>query len=188
MKTKEEKVHEVAVSLCVANNTCSTLEIKNELRKKYPTEKWYQSDISDIMDELNNEGKFTHISNGNFRVYSLPVKVNNTPTNNTPVKKVTKISTPKVVKKGGSISRTKALDLIKNSNGKFFTVIFDKKDGTERKMTGQHTLDMGVSPLGYINVKDMVAIRKKEKSTVKSVNLQTIKQLKINNTLYKVNS
>ena len=76
--------------------------------------------------------------------------------------------------------------MIKNSNGKFFTVTFIKKDGTRRVMNGQHTSDMGVSSLGYINVKDMTAVRRKESATIKSVNLQTIETIRLGKTTYKV--
>jgi hypothetical protein len=189
MKTsKIDKVFKVAKSLCKANNTVTTLEIKNELRKKYSKRNWRQSEISQVMADFYLEGKFDYSDNGTFRVYSL-AGTNPTPapvTQSTVTSKVAKVKAPKAPLTTQRISRTKALDVIQNSNGKFFTVTFIKKDGSQRVMNGQHASDMGVSPLGYILVKDMTAVRKKETSTVKSVNLQTIESIKLHNVLFKV--
>ena len=76
MKTaKQEKVLKVAKELCKANNTVTTLEIKNELRRRYSTNKWNQSDISNLMSDFQKDGKFTFTDNGIFRIYSLPGNV-----------------------------------------------------------------------------------------------------------------
>lgn len=183
--TKKEKVLKVAKELCKANNTVTTLEIKNELRKRYSYNKWEQSEVSNTMNDFHKAGTFTYVDNGTYRVYSLAsVKKTNKPSKSTPMKTTT--TSTRTRSTGTRISRSKALDIIKNSNGKFFTVTFIKKDGTRRVMNGQHTLDMGVSALGYINVKDMTAVRRKESSTIKSVNLQTIESIRLGKTTYKV--
>jgi phage/plasmid primase-like uncharacterized protein len=189
-QSKIDKVFEVAEQLCVANNTVTTLEIKNELRRAYPKKNWSQSEISQVMSDFYVASKFTYSDTGTFRVYSL---ANNQATNQsnaaftaattTPVVKVKKVKVPTTTAR---ISRNGALDLIKNSNGKFFTVTFIKKDGSRRVMNGQHTSDMSASALGYINVKDITAVRRKEASTIKSVNLQTIESIKLNNVVHKV--
>jgi hypothetical protein len=186
--SKIEKVFKVAKNLCKANNTVTTLEIKNELRKNYPKRNWRQNEISQVMADFHLQGKFDYSDNGTFRVYSL---AGSTPTSVSIIQpaipnKVAKVKTPKAPLTTQRISRTKALDVIQNSNGKFFTVTFTKKDGSQRVMNGQHTSDMGISPLGYILVKDITALRKKEVTTIKSVNLQTIKSIKLNNTLFKI--
>ena len=187
--TKREKVLKVAKELCKANNTVTTLEIKNELRKRYSYNKWDQTEVSTTMNDFYNEGKFTFSDNGTYRVYSLVVSKAKTSAKVKPTKtntmKATTTST-RTRSTGTRISRSKALDMIKNSNGKFFTVTFIKKDGTRRVMNGQHTSDMGVSSLGYINVKDMTAVRRKESATIKSVNLQTIETIRLGKTTYKV--
>jgi phage/plasmid primase-like uncharacterized protein len=184
--TKREKVLAIAKELCKANNTVTTLEIKNELRKRYPHNRWEQTEVSTVMNDFQNEGKFTFSDNGTYRVYSLVFK---TKTKSKPTKTNTmKATTASTRTRSTStrISRSKALDMIQNSNGKFFTVTFIKKDGTRRVMNGQHTSDMGVSKLGYINVKDMTAVRRKESATIKSVNLQTIETIRLGKTTYKV--
>jgi hypothetical protein len=189
-QSKIDKVFEVAEKLCVANNTVTTLEIKNELRKVYPKKNWSQSEISQVMSDFYVAGKFTYYDTGVFRIYSLTnAQITNqlnavfTAATTTPVAKVAKVKVPTTIAR---ISRNGALDLIKNSNGKFFTVTFIKKDGSRRVMNGQHTSDMSASALGYINVKDITAVRRKEASTIKSVNLQTIESIKLNNVVHKV--
>lgn len=186
--TKTEKILSVAKKLCKANNTVTTLEIKTELRKRYPNSRWEQSKVSSVMNDAYTAGKFTYTDNGTFRTYSLagkgttstPVAQVSTPT---VTGKVKKVKAPMTTQK---ISRTKALELIQNSNGKFFTVTFIKKDGTRRVLNGQYTPDMGVSPLGYILVRDISAVRRNEDKKVKNVNLQTIESITLNNVLSKV--
>lgn len=183
--TKKEKVLAIAKELCKANNTVTTLEIKNELRKRYPHNQWEQTEVSTVMNDFQNSGKFTFSDNGTYRVYSL---ANTKPSKSTPKVNTMKATTTSTRTRstGTRISKSKALDLIQNSNGKFFTVTFIKKDGTRRVMNGQHTSDMGVSSLGYINVKDITAVRRKESATIKSVNLQTIESIRLGKTTYKV--
>ena len=188
--TKKEKVLAIAKELCKANNTVTTLEIKNELYKRYPYNKWNQKEVSNTMNDLYQEGKFTFTITragqvDEHRIYSL---VSNTKPTKTNTMKTTPSTPTRTRTRSTStrISRSKALDLIKNSNGKFFTVTFIKKDGTRRVMNGQHTSDMGTSSLGYINVKDITAVRRKESATIKSVNLQTIETIRLGKTTYKV--
>lgn len=192
--TKTEKILSVAKKLCKANNTVTTLEIKTELRKRYPNNRWEQAKVSSTMIDANAAGKFDYTDNGTFRTYSLagkgttvaPVAQVSTPTVTTPTGKTKKVKAPKAPMTTQKISRTKALDLIQNSNGKFFTVTFIKKDGTRRVLNGQYTPDMGVSPLGYILVRDISAVRRKEDKKVKNVNLQTIESITLNNVLSKI--
>jgi len=187
--TKKEKVLAIAKELCKANNTVTTLEIKNELRKRYPHNRWEQTEVSTVMNDFQNSGKFTFSDNGTYRVYSLVnAKKTTKPSKSTPKVNTMKATTTSTRTRstGTRISKSKALDLIQNSNGKFFTVTFIKKDGTRRVMNGQHTSDMGVSSLGYINVKDITAVRRKESATIKSVNLQTIESIRLGKTTYKV--
>ena len=181
-QTPTQKIEQVAKDLAVANNTVTTLEIKTELRKRYQNEKWYQSDISDVMDDLNSESKFSYTDNGTFRVYSLVVKpktttsVLKTTTKNMSTTKSTTVQNKTVTK----ISRTKALDLIKETNGKFFGVTFTKKDNTERKMRCRTYQDSKPSVLGYVLVVDT------EEAKPKSLNLQTISELRMNKKVYKI--
>lgn len=94
------------------------------------------------------------------------------------VKKVKKATSPKT-----RISRHKALELMQNSKGKFFTVTFDKKPDKITGKVDERTINaqyMDYDSLGYVVVKDLV------KKAPRNVNLQTIKSLRINGQSYKI--
>lgn len=198
---RNQAILDMANALCNANNTFSTLELKNELRKKFPNEIWNQVDVSIAMVDLADSGKFNFTYNGNFRTYfAVPslqgTQVQNQTKNsnltmvsklitkaqssnntaNVPTKAV-KVKAPIVTKR---ISRTKALEIIKNTNGKFFSVKFEKKNGDDRLMGVQYVKGTKPDPLGYVLLKDLKAKKSK------SVNLQTLSEIKTNNILYKV--
>lgn len=76
-------------------------------------------------------------------------------------------------------------EIILNSNGKFVTVTFTKKDGTERVLTGRmgvtKHLKGGVSTLDaeqYITIFDV------QSQGYRAVNRDTIKSVKCNGELY----
>lgn len=77
------------------------------------------------------------------------------------------------------VNRTQLVDLIKSTNGKFFTVTFTKANGTQRTING-NVKKNSVSTLGFINVYSM-----KDKG-YRNVNSQTIKSVSFNNTTYTV--
>ena len=78
--------------------------------------------------------------------------------------------------------------MIKNTNGKFFTCFFVKKDGTLRKMTARVGVKKGLANNGFareekenlICVYDMVA------HDFRFINLSTLKSLKCGKLEYKV--
>lgn len=77
------------------------------------------------------------------------------------------------------IGKKKALELIKGSKGRFFSVTFKKKEGEIRTLNVRY-LKQQPNELGYVLLLDM-----KDK-TPKNVNLQTLSQLKINNQILKI--
>lgn len=180
MKTQKEKVFEIAEKLCIANNTVSTLEVKTELRKIYNQEPWFQHDVSNLMAELHVDDKLDYTYSGLFKVYSLVTAKTSTPAV-TP-----KVVTPKPAPSTKTISRTKAIDIIQGSGGKFFSVKFTKKDGSLREMSCQYSKDSTPSPLGYVTVKDLVATRNNLTSEYRNINLQTLQEIKLSNVIYKV--
>jgi hypothetical protein len=130
--TQKDMVMDVATNLCKANNTATTLEIKIQLRKQYPGS-WYQTEISSLMVDLAEDGEFDYIDNGIHRIYSIYDP--NNPLQ--PVAKIPKVKTPVV--QGGVISDNRAIDLIKNSRGKFFT-IYDEYCGP---INGRYSVQTG---------------------------------------------
>ncbi len=170
--TQINLIEKVANELCYPNNSISTLEIKNELRKREPNFPWYQSDISQIMDDFQSQGKFEFTTNGIYRVYSIPQ------TQPKAVKATVKV---KKVPTTAKISKSGALSLIEASNGKLFSATYLKKDNTERKIVGIY---LSTNNLGYVKVKDIQAIKNMESDIVKTINLQTLSELKINGIKY----
>lgn len=71
MKAMKDAVLATAKSLAKANNTVTTLEIKNELRRDYPYYFWTQDIVSNFMDQLAGDGLFNYTDNGTYRTYSL---------------------------------------------------------------------------------------------------------------------
>ncbi len=76
-----------------------------------------------------------------------------------------------------TISRTKAVELINNSQGRRFTVTFTKKDGTTRTINGSRKNQTNLGNITIYSVKD---------KGYRSVNPNTITMLKINKTVNKV--
>jgi hypothetical protein len=89
----------------------------------------------------------------------------------------------------GQINKEQAVQLIKDTKGKFFTVTFTKKDGTERVMNARlgvkaylkgGTLPYNPNDKGLIPVFDM------KKGEYRMINANTISKLKIGNNEYNV--
>jgi len=196
---KEAAIKDVATRLLKANNTVTCLEIKTELFIKYPDYYWDELIVSTWMDQNCQALGLTYTVDTNpvtHRVYSWANKPVNQPvvTNTTAKsgkvttsKKITKHITAKAQKPASGavyISKTKAIELMENNKGHFFTVVFEKKDKTTRKMNCQYLKDQGNSKLGYIKVKEPIALKKGE-NAIRNVNIQTLKELYIGKQAYK---
>lgn len=196
MNTQQKQaVHAIANALCNAQNQFTNLELKNELHKKYPNEGWNQMEISTEMMNLADNGYFDFTHNGTYRTYfatpSLQASQSQSNTNPSMVQQLiskAQTTTPVVTKQAKvivptttkRIGRKKALEIIQNTNGKFFSVTFEKKNGENRLMGVQYVKGTKPDPLGYVLLRDLKAKKSK------SVNLQTLSEIKTNNILYKV--
>lgn len=198
MKNVNQAVYKTAKTLLKANNTVTTLEVKTQLRKDYPTYHWIQNTkgqvtgVSEIMDSFAKKGKFTYKDNGTYRIYSFPksktsTKVaSKTATKSAKSTKTKSTSTKNPNHNVRTISRLKAHDLMSNNGGRFFTATFTKKDGTERVMSCTYLKDQTGSVLGYIKVKDTNLCKKTPGSCIRNVNLQTLTKLSIGGKNYNV--
>jgi hypothetical protein len=183
-----------AQSLMRANNTCTTLEIKLELRKTQPAYYWTQQIVSNIMDEFATAKVFTYSDNGTFRTYSDPSRPVTKVTKATKASKSTKTAT-KVAKSSspakkftatGTISKTAALKLIRNNKGHFFTVVFTKKeDGSTRTMNCQYLSGQTVDK-DYVKVREASLIRSNNPNPIRQFATSNMKMLSIAGTCYKV--
>lgn len=182
MVTKLDVLY-AANQLCIANNTVTTLEIKNFLRKKFPNKRCTQDFVSKTMIDYANEGRFTFNDNGTYRVYSSKlsgtvqagsaITVSNSQTSKTNKNMNTK-----------RISRTTAINLMRNSKGQFFTVEFQKQDGTLRTLNGQYMKDQKLNS-SYVLVKESGKL-KTGSNPIRNVNPDTLKVLKIGGETYRI--
>lgn len=83
------------------------------------------------------------------------------------------------------LSKKKALEYMSNNKGHFFTAVFVDKEGKDRKINCQYLKDQKQSPLGYVLVRECNKLRKGE-DAIKSVNLQSLKELHIAGIKYKL--
>lgn len=178
-RLKQGHMSAVVLQLLEANNTITTLEVKNELRRQHPDFAWVQKEVSDFMNEMHLKGDLVYEDNGTYRVYS-----GESPKKNS-VKKDPK--TKKALKKvkAKRISRSDALDLMLNNKGYFFTAEFVKKDGEVRVMNCQ-CLKNQDTRLGYVKVKEASLMRSNPTDCVRQINIQTLKSLKIGGVAYKI--
>ena len=210
MKQMTDAVINTARKLCMAQNQVTTLEIKAEVIKSHPQYFWTQNFVSATMDTLYQRGDFVYtdinIINPKhkgeiYRVYSYPssvilksktVKKTATKTAKATTNSATVVKAPKTK----TIGRQKALELMQNNKGHFFTVIFVDKSSKDRTMNCQYLKDQKVSTLGYVKVKEAIKAKiakntpvKKNTpkvSTIRTINLQTLKQLRIAGNSYKI--
>lgn len=178
-RLKQGHISAVVLQLLEANNTVTTLEVKNELRRQYPEFAWVQKEISEYMNDMHLAGDLTYEDNGTYRVYSGETK------KTTSRKTDPKTKKPLKAVKAKSISKTVALDLMAATKGHFFTAEFKKKDGEMRVMNCQYIKDQDLK-LGYVKVKEAALMRTDPKNAIRQINIQTLKSLKIGGVSYKV--
>lgn len=95
-------------------------------------------------------------------------------------------ATVKKVSRAKSISRTTAVEMMKESKGRFFTVVYKKKDGSERQMNCQYLKGQRKSSLGYVKVKEASLLRKDPENCIKSIDSRTVISLRMGGLTYKV--
>ena len=79
-----------------------------------------------------------------------------------------------------SISKKKAIEMILNSKGRYFSVEFIKKDLTARKLTGHVKKEKCMTSNGYIRLKTWLT------EETRMVDTRTINNLTINSQKFKV--
>ena len=199
---RKAAVLKTANELLFANNTVTTLEVKNKLRKNFKNEQWFQNTdfgsgiegVSELMNELASEGKFNYKNLGTYRVYTQGVTpvvtASSTPQSaaaETSFMKGTKATTvvkaPVKAKAQSFVSKTTVFNKLKESNGRFISVTWTKNDGKDRTVVGQYVNDQKPNVFGYVLVKDM-AKAKAGKNAMVQVNPQTLKSVKTEGTLF----
>ena len=79
--------------------------------------------------------------------------------------------------------------MIKNTNGKFFTCFFVKKDGTLRKMTARVGVKKGLANTGFIREEkdNLVYVYDITAKGYRTINLDTLKSFKCGDVQYQNN-
>lgn len=163
MKAMKDACLAVATQLAKANNTVTTLEIKNELRRDYPYYFWTQDAVSKIMDSLAGDGVFSYTDNGTYRTYRLakavtktPVKVSKTLSKSITVKAgKNTANTVSVVSLGGGQVKVQKTKINWNrliqlaANPQFAGVTL----ANGQTVSKQDIKNQKKSPVGYINPK-----------------------------------
>lgn len=181
-KKHVKQVRKAAILLMATSGRTTTLEIKNYLRATKPKQKWSQMIISQTMIDIFNSDKIdnlTYVDNGKFREYFLSVPIAPTTPNKSKTKAKTKNKVVAKDVKATKISKSKAVSLIKESKGRFFTVKFLKKDKSVRILNGNVKLANFMNNQGYINVKE-------KNGDQRQINPRTIQELRISGSLYTV--
>lgn len=148
----------------------TTLDIKNSIRTTHPTMRCYQADVSEAMNNLVNDNIITDLTyddNGKYREYYI---LNTTLTTTSPIVN----HNPPII---SNVSKTKLLEIIHTSKGRFFTVTWVKKDGSERTANGKVTEKKFQNKLGYI-------VLKTKKDEYKLVDPRTLKGALLNGVHY----
>jgi hypothetical protein len=89
------------------------------------------------------------------------------------------------------ITRSKLLELIKSTKGRFFSVVFIKKDGSIRKLNGRigvksHMKTGHRESLTYNFTQPYVCVWDAQKKAYRNVNLDTIYHIRLNNQYFKI--
>lgn len=87
------------------------------------------------------------------------------------------------------VDRKQALDLMKSTNGKIFSVVFVKKDGTDRKMNCRLGVKKGVKGIGLKfnpSEYDLLTVYDLQKSAFRMISLKTLRAIQINGEIFTI--
>jgi hypothetical protein len=88
-----------------------------------------------------------------------------------------------------TITRDKAFDLIQNTAGKIFSALFDKKDGTERKMVARLNVEKHKKggELGYDpSEHNLVPVFDMQKQGYRMIPVDRLKRVRVNGEEFEV--
>lgn len=88
-----------------------------------------------------------------------------------------------------TVNRIEAIDLIRNTSGKVFSVIFEKKDGTDRKMNCRLGVKKNLKGTGmkYDPIsKGLITVYDMHKKGYRMINIETLRAIQVNGSVYTV--
>ena len=147
MKAMKDAVYTTAKQLLKANNTVTTLEVKNELRRDYPYYFWTQDVVSKFMAQLAGDGVLNYKDNGTYRIYSL---ANTTPAKSIPASPIVKVQSRRKKKKkpskNGVIFRSSVANFVDGASNSFEAVTLSSGKTVDRNTIRNQKKSL----LGYI--------------------------------------
>ena len=149
MKAMKNAVLGTAKDLLKANNTVTTLEIKQQLRKDYPYFYWDQSTVSKFMDGFAGDGIFSYTDNGTYRTYSLVNVTKKVPTMKPAVKTI-----------GNKVAKSLIIKTPRKTVSRGNLLNFIQKAVTGHYVTTNDIRNQKKSLIGYISQRpNIVAIQ-----------------------------
>jgi hypothetical protein len=178
------------LELLEKDNKITALQLKDILAEKYPKSNWESIFVSEWLIEFVLKGVISYkiCLDPLCRIYYNPTKECSYKPNVDKPSKTTKSTKTKKDKWSTSarISKTKALGMMMNNKGRFFSVQFVKKaDKTLRTMNCQY-LPGQVVNLGVVKVKEACLVRSKDPNPIRSFDLHTLKKVSIGGQVYNV--
>lgn len=147
MKAMKDAVYTTAKQLLKANNTVTTLEVKNELRRDYPYYFWTQDVVSKFMAQLAGDGVLNYKDNGTYRIYSL---ANTTPAKSIPASPIVKVQSRRTKaqkpSKYGVIFRSSVANFVDGASNSFEAVTLSSGKTVDRNTIRNQKKSL----LGYI--------------------------------------
>lgn len=120
----------VVLDLIQKNGQTTSLEVKNTLRTIYPLKKFYQTDISNDLAELADDGEISVIGdNGTYRTYGLASTIEN-------------------------VTKTEMAQLLEDNEGEEVTIEYTNK---KKETTIKEVTLWGMNVLGYRNIEEITS-------------------------------
>jgi hypothetical protein len=198
----KDLVLQSAKKLLYPNNQVTNLEIKVDLITTHKHFRWVQDFIHQTMIEYSDyQGLFTYTFNGTYRTYSDPnfdlyAHPLHQQTQFTKTVALNQSTDPAATQAIGTVSVTpsnvsitidkaKALDLMKNNNGHFFTATFIDDNGNTKSMNCQYSQNLqDPNRPNIVIVRESGMLIKKQTNFTEEINLLTLKQLNIGKQKY----
>lgn len=194
MENLQKKMRGMALNtvleLLEKDNNITAHRLKDILAERYPKSNWESIFVNTWLIEFCLKGVLSYkiCKDSLLYIYYNPKKECSYKTKVDKPSKPTKSTKTKKDKWSTSarISKTKALGMMMNNKGRFFSVQFVKKaDKTLRTMNCQYLPGQVVS-LGVVKVKEACLVRSKDPNPIRSFDLHTVKKVSIGGKVYNV--
>jgi len=194
---KRGLVFRTLVNVLTKNNATSVPQIKEELRKTHGEYFWNETFVRTVMNDYVTTSVLKVNPNNVYYMAKWPIGKIKTEVP-TPAPLTVAAKTPVSNKKAPkapvkdkwvtnlSISKSKALSMMQNNKGRFFSVQFTKKsDKTLRTMNCQYLSGQTIN-LGIVKVKEAALLIAKDPNPVRSFDIHTVKRVSIAGNVYKI--